>query len=85
MKTIIIVIAFLVAVPVYGQVTEMTAVDSPVISADAHEAADVDEVAPEPTPAPETRQSSSGGSSNRALMLQLIELLQTYIALLQVK
>lgn len=81
MKTLIIAIAFLVAVPVYGQVTEMTAVDSPVISADAHEMSEVDETVSESTPR-ESRSSSGGRSEHYTLLLQYIELLKAYIALL---
>lgn len=82
MKTLIITIAFLVAVPVYGQVTEMTAVDSPVIRVYAHEISEVDEPSVSES-TPRESQSSSGGRSERyTLLLQYIELLKAYIALL---
>ena len=82
MKTTIIAILFLVAVPVYGQVTEMTAVDSPVISADAHEMSEVDEPSVSESTPRESRSSSGGRSERYTLLLQYVELLKAYIALL---
>ena len=67
-------VSVMFALPVSAQVIEVNHTN--VVAVDE---------SPAPSPESPTRRSTSSGSANRALMFQLIALLQEYIRLIEVK